>query len=380
MHILIDAHLAVREVDGVARYLIGLLGELPKLDRSIRFTILTLSDSESSLPGSIFELDNVSRRVVSYHGPTPKQHLLTPRIIREVKPDIYHHPQFDLPYFINVPTIVTIHDLKYIFKPEFLKGAGRLKSYYIRRSILSSARRAEHVIAVSGNTLEDLVSLCGLDRSKVSVIYHGVDLKVDAGSQDLPQTLRTERPYLLFVGTRRPHKNITGLIRAFGLLRKDKHHDIELVIAGKGYADYSEPESLTAELDLKPYIHFFDFVPDEYLPALYEKADVFVLPSFYEGFGIPVIEAMAQGTPVVASNVSSLPEIVADAGLLCDPNSPADIAAKIDRVISDEVTARQLADAGRKHSTNFSWSAVAELTLNAYIKTFENRELLPKHE
>lgn len=367
MHIVIDAHLAVKEIDGVARYLIGLLSELPNLDSNIRYTVLTLPEEASSLPAQIFEAPNVRRRVVRLDGPSPKQHLIMCGLLRALGADLYHHPQYDLPLRVPVPTVVTLHDMKYLLNFGYLRGGGRLKQFYIRQSLKHTLRAADQIIAVSHNTLRDVQRLFTVDPEKVTVIYHGVETSGKGSSQggalpELPQN------FLLFVGTRRPHKNIDGLVRALHRLRTEYGVHLYLVVAGKAYADYREPERLAEDLGMSPFCHFLDFVEDESLGVLYRKARAVALVSHYEGFGLPLIEAMAHGTPVVGSNAASVPEILAGAGLLADPARPEDIAAQVYRILTEPGLADKLAARGRERAEHFTWKSVAKATINVYNK------------
>jgi glycosyltransferase involved in cell wall biosynthesis len=372
MHILIDAHLAVKEIDGVTRYLIGLLTELPPIDRSIKYTVLSLPDEKSGLPKSIFAQPNVRQMVVHLWGPTPKQHFMLPRLVRDLKADLYHHPQFDLPRGMRVPTVATVHDLTYVFHPEFFATASRLKRFYIKQSLKYTVRQADRIIAVSENTAKDLKQLYDFDESRLRVIHNGVTLPDSNQNRNGYRSTNFSGDYILFVGTRRPHKNICGLIEALAILRRQKNCNLSLVVAGKPYVNFRDPEATAEKLGLKPYVHFLDFVPDDQLPSLYHRAKAVVLPSFYEGFGFPVLEAMAYGKPVIASTVSSLPEVVGDSGLLVDPHSAEEIAEKIEIVVTNNGLAEQLSQKARRRAELFSWQKMSESTLQVYLEAINN--------
>lgn len=366
MHIVIDAHLAVKKIDGIARYLIGLLSELPKIDTSIQYSILTLPEHKSSLPQTIFTNPNVRRIEFNMMGPSPKQHFIMHGLLRKLKADLYHHPQYDLPFGVKIPTVVTIHDLKYIYYPEFLTKINRLKSSYIRKSLAYSLNKADRIIAVSNSTLNDLTSFCPLPSKRIKVINHGVNgaKRTSLNQKKLPLDLANE--FVLFVGTRRPHKNIEGLIKALAILRKNYKFDIDLVISGKAYSDYTEPEKLAKELEIDKSVHFLDFVPDTQLSALYQSAQLVALTSFYEGFGFPLLEAMSYGKPVVGSNMTSIPEVIGEAGLLVDPYDSEDIARKIHLILTDRSLYEELSKKALHRSKLFSWAAVARATLEVY--------------
>lgn len=366
MHIVIDAHLAVKKIDGIARYLMGLLGALPGLDRSLRYTFLDLPREKSCLPDAVFAPENVRRVELDLMGPTPRQHLLMRGLLRDLGADLYHHPQYDLPLRPGVPAVITAHDLKYIFQPEFLAGRSRLKRLYIRRSLISSVRRCKRVIAVSENTRRDLVGLTLDAKNKTTVIHHGVaevgDVEPFNGSFGAALPPR----YILMVGTRRPHKNIEGMVRALAILRQKKQIEVDLVVAGKGYADYDAPERIAAELGLAEHVHFLGFVAEEHLPALYAAAVLVALPSLYEGFGLPVLEALAHGRPVLGSQATSIPEVLGDAGALIDPHDPEDIAAKAAEILTNDSLATEFSARARTRARAFTWTSVAEKTLAVY--------------
>lgn len=374
MHIIIDAHLAVEKIDGVARYLIGLLKELPKLERSFRFTVLALPDHKSGLPAEIFDRENVKKVTLDLMGPSPRQHFILPRMLSELKADLYHHPQFDLPRRVKIPTVVTIHDLKYIFYPDFLDKKSRLKQFYIKKSLKYSLENATRIISVSNSTLNDLQRFYPLDSSRVKVIPHGVYPPNNTNVTHEKLNIDFERDFVLFVGTRRPHKNIQGLIQALAILRDKFHLNTNLVVSGKAYSDYTEPEELAARLDLNDRVNFLDFVPDDQLSALYRMAKVVALPSFYEGFGFPLVEAMSYGKPVVGSNVTSMPEVVGDAGLLVDPANPEDIAEKLHNILTDKELAQRLSQKALERTQLFSWTAVARSTLKVYEQALRDAQ------
>ncbi len=371
MHIVIDAHLAVKKIDGIARYLNGLLSELPGIDRSINYTILSLPAEQSSLPEEIFAHSNVGRFEFNIMGPSPRQHLITGRLLNDLKADVYHHPQYDLPIGVRVPAVITIHDLKYIFHAEFLRDKSRLKRFYIKNILRRSLKVANQVIAVSESTLTDLRKISSFNLDKASVIYHGMNAPITIPEKSEFNSINSfdiSKKFILFVGTRRPHKNIEGLIRALAILRNEYNHDVDVVIAGKAYADYTEPERCAHQLNVDEHTHFIDFVPDDILPELYAKAQVVALISFYEGFGLPLLEAMAYGTPAIGSNVSSIPEVIGDAGLLVDPHDPNDVADKIHSILTDTDLRNKLVQNGLNRVQQFTWRKLAESTLDVYLK------------
>ncbi len=373
MHILIDAHLAVKKIDGVSRYLIGLLSELPQIDKSIRYTILSLPLEESGLPDQIFAHPNVRRVILNLMGPSPKQHFFARRLVKELNVDLYHHPQFDLPFGVQVPKVVTIHDLMYVFHPEFLFKASKLKRFYIEQCLKYTAKHADRIIAVSESIRQDLTRRFAVKPERVKVIYNGVTIPNSTQTDGASTTTDLSNDFILFAGARRPHKNIQGLIKALAILRNERNIKLDLVVAGQPYSTFKEPETLAEQLGVKEHVHLLDFVSDGPLQSLYKRAKLVAVPSFYEGFGLPVVEAMAYGKPVIASNVSALPEIVGDAGLLVDPHDPVDIASKIQQIVADKHLAEQLSQRALQRAKLFSWQKMAEATLQVYLQALKAR-------
>jgi glycosyltransferase involved in cell wall biosynthesis len=307
-------------------------------------------------------------------GVHPTQHWRMLEHLRRIPHDIYHYPHYDLPLSSCRPAVVTIHDLKFLRFPELLPN--RLRSHYVRGAMRIGARRARHIVAVSSSTREDLEELLGVPPYRVTVIpeaaateglergHDGTSRYVDPAS--LPQGIRPG--YLLFVGERRPHKNLVNLIRAYARAREIVPSLPDLVIVGHRHADYAEPERTVELVRLKPHVHFFDGVGDRTLQALYAHAGVFLLPSLYEGFGLPILEAMMAGVPVLTSNISSMPEVAGDAALLVDPYDIESIAKGMCRLTEEPRLRHELITKGRLWSRQFTWQRVARATFRVYRK------------
>ena len=229
------------------------------------------------------------------------------------------------------------------------------------------------MITDSQNTAKDLFIHLRVPEHKIRVVPLGVDID---RFRELPRDIIQQscdkyglmEPFLLFVGERRPHKNIPGLIKAFQLLCQMTSKHNRLVIAGRPYANYRIPEQMVEKSSLSDKVIFIDNLPDHDLPALYQAADAVVLLSSYEGFGLPVLEAMASGTPVIASNTTSLPEVVGDAGILVDPFDHNGVATAITQVITGGKQRETKIEAGLKRAKEFSWEKCAVKTLDVYKK------------
>jgi glycosyltransferase involved in cell wall biosynthesis len=269
---------------------------------------------------------------------------------------------------INHPrSVVTVHDLGFLHHPEgHTPGQRRMLDLTTRWSV----RAAAHVIAISETTRQDLSAAYGVDASRITVIPHGVGAQFAPASEvaiaSLRQRYDLERPFVLAVGTVQPRKNYEGLARAMDLVRRAGLPH-QLVIAGKRGWMAENVHAAIAATPLGRDIRFLDFVPEADLPALYSAAEVVAFPSWYEGFGLPAIEAMRSGVPVVASNRGSLPEVIGEAGLLFDPANPDAIADTIVQAISNPMMRARLIESGLERSREFTWEHTARMTLELLL-------------
>ncbi len=288
--------------------------------------------------------------------------------------DLFHAPDFFLPPVKpGTRTLVTVHDLSFIRQPEtVMPGMLRHLTTWVPRSV----KRADHVIAVSEATRQDLIELYQTPPEKISVLYHGVT--PDFRPVTDPDKLATvhqkygleQAPFVLSVGTLQPRKNYQRLIQAFAQLDPT----LALVIVGSQGWNYADIFNEVASRNLTGRVHFLGFVADADLPALYSAASLFVYPSLYEGFGLPALEAMACGTPVVASNQSALPEVVGEAGLLVDPQDVVAMAAAMSRLLNEPALHQRLAQAGRVRAASFTWDDMATKLLNLYQQMVEDKK------
>jgi glycosyltransferase involved in cell wall biosynthesis len=288
--------------------------------------------------------------------------------------DVYHATDFILPPTAAPGTILTVHDLTFERDPS--SAAPTLLSF-LKRAVPDSVRRANHVIADSQATADDLNVLYNVPRERISVILSGVDARfrpnASAGNED--QLLRAKyrignAPFILAVGTLQRRKNHLGLVRAFATLRDTAVH---LVIAGgKGWL-YDDVLAEIRAARLTDRVTFTGFVDDADLPALYRAARVLAFPSFYEGFGLPPLEAMASGTPVVSANTSSLPEVVGDAALTVDPHDVAALGAALARALADGAWRRDAIARGLARASTFTWQRAAEQLISVYDRVLALR-------
>lgn len=284
-------------------------------------------------------------------------------------------PPGDLWHFTNnvapptrKPFVVTIHDLAFVKHPQYIEPKN-LK--YLERFVPDTLRRAAQVIAVSEHGKEAIVSAFKYPAKNVTVVPHAAHPRFSE-AQDPTAVDRittkygADRDYLLAVGTLEPRKNLKTLLLAFAALRKKIPEQL-LVVGGQGWL-FEETKQLLRKLGLQDRVILTGYVPDAEIPALYAGAKAFVFPTHYEGFGIPVLEAFAAGTPVVTSNTSSLPEVAGSAALYFDPDDEKGMRLAIERVVSDHKLRERLAEAGRERVKDYSWERTAEKTLGAYYK------------
>ncbi len=302
-----------------------------------------------------------------------------PSRIEKLELDIFHSTNYFLPLFLRpgVKAVATVHDLIPLKFPHFTPRAWKTRFHPVFRRVLNrSARRADRVITVSRHTRRDLVADLGLPPEKIAVIHNGIDpayrpLEKEEMVRIVKRKLGSADPYLLYVGRFDPYKNVAGLVRAFAGFSRNRSDRPRLVLAGHPDPRYPEAAEAVAELQLGSRVVFLDGVGEEELVALYNGARALVLPSLYEGFGLPPLEAMACGTPVIVSDRASLPEVVGEAGLLVDPESTEALAAAIERLWDSAELRREYRRRGLARAAEFSWEKTASETLKVYRELAE---------
>lgn len=290
------------------------------------------------------------------------------RLMRD-RLDLYHATHYVLPPLTRARAVVTIHDIIHLLYPQFLPN--RLAHLYARFMIRRALQRADRIITVSYNSKRDLVDYFSIAPSRIEVIYNGVSplffSEVAPGASEAAAGKHGVRgKYLLFLGGEKPHKNVQNVLRAFAEARRDAALPHTLVLAGPLPSNPARLEALIAALDLGNAVVRPGIVPEEDLPALYAGADVFLYPTLYEGFGLPVIEAMACGTPVLTSSTSALQEVAGGYAYLADPMDVEAIARGIVTLTTDAKIRSDFRELGRKRSLDFSWDKAAERTLAVY--------------
>jgi glycosyltransferase involved in cell wall biosynthesis len=281
-----------------------------------------------------------------------------PLALRREGVTLFHAPHYVLPALVRCTSVVTIHDCIHLMFPQYLPN--RFAYQYARGSIRLAARRATRIMTVSESSKRDILKFVDTEPGKIDVIYNAYDdrFAIDPREEDVVRVrerYQLESEFVLYAGNVKPHKNLERLIEAFYLVRNRGLDHLKLVLIGDEISKYTALRRAVHRHQLHKHVRFLGYLPEETLAVMYRLAGVFVFPSLYEGFGLPPLEAMASGTPVVTSNVSSLPEVAGDAAVLVDPYDPAAIADGIYRVLTDEDLRRDLRHKGVAQAGRFSW-------------------------
>jgi len=333
-----------------------------------RFTVFTTPEIAQFFP---FYSPNLEKKSVVYPHYSYGEQIFFPSVIRSSNLDLIHYTNFNTPVFFKpARSVVTIHDLTLWFFP------GRKQRSWFRRMmyrfiIRRSCENATKIIAVSEASKADIVKYLGIDPAKVAVIYEAATNRINADAD--PKKIEAikvrhdiTRPFFMYVGAWRQHKNLVRLIRAFGVFRHRYGLDYQLVLAGRVDPMFPEIQATINQLNLQNHVVLAGYVADNDIGAFYAAAEAFVFPSLYEGFGLPPLEAMAAGTPVLSSNVSCMPEVLGDAALYFDPLDVEDMAAKMHDLATSYGLRRSLKDKGFSQAKKYSFARMAKETLALY--------------
>jgi glycosyltransferase involved in cell wall biosynthesis len=292
------------------------------------------------------------------------EQLVQPFVLWQEKIDLLHSLAFVTPLLSPCPSVITIYDLSFLIFPQGFKHSKRL---YLTLLTRLSARKARRIITISESTKRDTVRLLGASSNKVDVVYCGVDKAFRPLPEREIASFRQKRGLperiILFVGTIEPRKNVARLVEAYSRARDGQ---VKLVIGGARGWLYKEVFARVEELDLRGDVLFPGYISPDELPLWYNAAELFVYPSLYEGFGLPPLEAMACGTPVITSNVSSLPEVVGEAGLTVDPMNSKGLAEAINQVLGDGALRQSMRERGLARASRFSWAKASRETVEVY--------------
>lgn len=372
MRIAIDARAAnVPQLTGVEYYTLRLIENLLHIGPQHTYTLL-LSEPPTPVLQNLNAVTHVVNKTLKPSKFWPFLRLPLEFALHPSRYDLFFSPVFALPYISAPVGVAAFHDLAYEFFPEYFTVYERYRQRFFSRF---SAGKASRLIAVSESTKNDLIKLYGVDESKISVIHIAYDEKLfnfDLATKPtrLVSKSTSKGPYILFVGTMQGRKGVDRLLRAFDLFKQRHQTNYRLILAGKkGWRDekiWAAYQSMQHQND----VVVTGYVPEKDLSALYAHADVFVFPSLYEGFGMPVLEAQACGTPVITSNTSSLPEVGGDAAYYVDPCNIEEIASAVANVVFNRRLREDFIDKGLVNVKRFSWEKVARQTLAVFEETF----------
>lgn len=370
MKIAIDARFF--NESGVGRYVRNLIYNLSRIDKKNKYFILLLKKDFEQFK----ETENLTKVLADFHWYGFAEQFKLPKLLKELNPDLVHFPHFNVPIFYTGKFVVTIHDLIHQHRHSSRATrldpfSSKLKQIGYRKVFQAAALKSQKILVPSKSVKDVLLEEWKVKPEKITITHEGVDdniLKIlnNITKKDCDKVLEKfhiKKPFIFYVGNAHPHKNVEGLIKAFKILKK-KHSELSLVLSGYDHFFWQRVKTENPDEG----ISYTGFITDEELAALYKKAEAFVLPSFEEGFGIPVLEAMASGCPVAASNVGSLTEVGSEAAVYFDPAKPDEMAEKINQVLSDKKLRESLIEKGLKRYKLFSWKKMAEQTLEVYGK------------
>jgi glycosyltransferase involved in cell wall biosynthesis len=351
---------------GIGTYIRNLLRHLARIDRDNDYVLLC---HEPDM-GVAAQLGPNFRTVLEPSANySLREQFHVPWVLMREKPDVFHAPHYVLPTAVRCRSVVTIHDCIHLMFPQDLPN--RAAYAYARASMWSAARHADRILTVSEASKRDILRFFNVPADKISVVYNAIDERfwIEPSAEEVARVrerFQLDHGFVLYAGTIKPHKNLVRLIEAFAALRTGEFEDLKLLIIGDEISKLPALRRAVHSHKLHKHVRFLGFVPDETLAVLYRLAAVFVFPSLYEGFGLPPLEAMASGTPVVTSNISSLPEVAGEAAELVDPYDVDSIVEGVRRVLSDPELAADMRAKGLVRARDFSWERSVARTHEIY--------------
>jgi glycosyltransferase involved in cell wall biosynthesis len=376
MKIALDATALPGKPGGAGNYIINLARSLLELDCGHELVIFCHASDRA-----LFQFD--PKQQASLHDVPDLNRGLRlaweqvglPRLLAQLRVDLLHSPHYTMPLRAGIPVVVTFHDMTFFLYPEYHTPVKRL---FFPPMIRQSAARAAALLAVSESTRQDAMRLLGIPPQKISTTHLGFDpqyLRVEdpARLEQVRQKYRLPARFLLHVGTLEPRKNHPNLLKAFDIIAHS-NPDIALVLVGGEGWNARQIDQQITELRHGERIFRLGYADHDDLPALYRLAEVFVYPSIYEGYGLPVLEAMACGTPTITSTVSSMPEIIGDAGITVPPDDPIELSAAMARLLGNKPLAAELTQKAQIRAREFTWGKTAEQTLIIYERILRERD------
>ena len=392
IRVLMDKHYS-----GISEYTANLLAAILRQNKTNEYKLFY--NSYRDLNGRLDKWNGPNSQVIAWHWPNKifnyclQKIFCYPHLDKVLGGvDVFWSPHFNFTRLSGpesgLKKIITVHDLSFLRYPQFFSR--RQNFWHKALGVAEILREADKIIAVSANTKNDIMELAGINADKIRVIYSSSNVVKREWPEETVRTFldkqKVNGPFILYVGNIEPRKNITGLIKAYNKLRReseesarrdngiDNFQDLNLILAG---APGWKNTPIYADWQASPYkdqIKFLGYIDKAAKEILYSRAAIFVYPSYYEGFGFPPLEAMAYGVPVVCSNVSSLPEVVADAAIMVNPDKPEEITEAIKLILADEKLRVRLIASGYKRAKMFSWDKAGKEYLELFKELHENRE------
>ncbi len=373
--IMIDARFVEDRMTGIGRYTYNIIDNLLSIDKNTQYFVIINDKLDAKHP--IFKMNFRNMVLIKCTIPTMgiQQQIRIPLLLKKINPDLYFYPHFDAPLIHNTPLLITIYDLKYILFDNFFKKWSIIKRLYIKISMSLSLKKAKNIITISQSTRKDILRVFKTNPEKIKVIYLAASKEFHKiNSKDLIRKRIKKYPiknkYFLCVGESRPHKNLINAIKAFEIFLRHKK-EFQLVIVGKSDKRFTMHIDYIRKHNLERNIIITDSIGDNDLNQLYNGAIGYVFVSLYEGFGIPLIEAMQCGTPVITSDISSLPEVGGDAVLYVNPKDPSDIANGFKKIVNNSSLRKGLIQKGMIQAKKFSWEKAANETLKLLMQAIK---------
>lgn len=367
----IDARMYGAGQTGIGTYIACLTEHLFRLDTENRYVMFMLEPEYSRYNPPV----NVRKVRVASPWYSWREQLHLPFYLLRERVDLLHVPHFNSPILYFGKTVVTIHDLT----PRFFPGH-KMNSFVRRLGFGlvfdAAVKKASRIIAVSHATKNEILRFHNVKSEKIAVIHEGIKPFSESGPtrEAVLAKYGITRPFIFYVGVWRNHKNLVGLLKAFSFLKKRFGDNLLLVVGGREDPHYPEVRGNASSLGLSQNIIYPGFIPEDELSVFFRSASAFVLPSFSEGFGFVALEAASLGTPVVASHIPALKEVLGDGALYFDPNDPRDIAEKIERVLLDKELKKALISRGARRVEKYTWRDSARKTIEVYLSVLEGRD------
>jgi glycosyltransferase involved in cell wall biosynthesis len=366
---------------GVATYLRNVVRTIGRLDRTNEYFLIGDADQVHRQVGDL--PPNFTHLPFETGDVTPRLYLEFRRVIKHINCDLIHVPHtFWRPLPVSCPYILTVHDLlDYMYRAKARTGVGRIMHFYLTRQVM---QKAERLFAVSNFTKQDLQRFFQIREGKIEVIYNALDEGLALGHttpeerETIVERYQVNTPFILYAGRISPHKNVARIIESFSALKTElakdgRYPDLKLIIIGDEVSKHPDLRRAVIRAGMQNDVRFLGFVPIDVLRIFYDAAKVFVFPSLYEGFGLPPLEAMAHGTPVVTSNGSALPEVVGNAALLVNPENIFEISRALYRSLTDTELRGRMKEAGMVQAQRFSWEASVRNMISVYEEVASQR-------